>query len=105
MDREQPKTDHDLLVSLWTLLIGTNGNGLLSRFDIFAAETRTRLSALESKIPGFWTRADHEEYLLSEAECDDRRENRRKISGREWALVVVSVLGPIIAVVIAHFVK
>jgi hypothetical protein len=105
MDRIQPETDHDLLVSLWTLLIGSNGNGLLSRFDSFATETRARLLSLESKAIGSWTKVDHDAYVAAKTVSDDRKENRRRVSAREWSLVLVAIIGPIIAVLIDHYVK
>jgi hypothetical protein len=101
MIREQPETDHDLLVSLWTILIGTNGNGLLAKIDVLAEESRNRISALEKDSTTYWKRSDHDAYIKCENKNHDIVKNRRKISLREWLLVTVSVFGPIIAIFIS----
>lgn len=101
MDRPQPETDHDLLISLWTFLVGTNGNGLIAKFEEFSTATDKRLGVIEAQLPRCWTRDDHVEAVKETAARDAVNQDRRKISTREWALVAVSVLGPIIAVIIA----
>lgn len=49
--RIQPESDHDLLISLWTFLVGTNGNGFIAKFDEFAANTDARFGrALRGRV-------------------------------------------------------
>ena len=103
--RPQPETDHDYLISLWVFLVGTNGDGLLGKFEKFTARTDERLDAVEKKLPGLWTREEHAAAEKAAEECDDRRKDRRKISAREWMLIAMTIIGPIVAVIIAHFVK
>ena len=102
MDRPLPETDHDLTLSLWTFLVGTNGNGFIAKFDAFAEKTDSRLGSIETQLPRCWTRDDHEDAVKKNADNQQRRQDRRKVSAREWALVAVSVLGPIAAVLIAR---
>jgi len=96
-----PETDHDLLISLWTLLIGTNGDGLLGKFEKFTEKTDGRLDGIEKQLPMCWTRDDHEEAEKKYAAKDAENLHRRRISAREWILVAVAIVGPIAAVVVA----
>ncbi len=33
MSKEVPKTDHDAIIQMWTVLIGVNGSGLVKKFE------------------------------------------------------------------------
>lgn len=96
-EREIPKTDHDLLISLWTFMVGTNGNGLIAKFDDFAKCTDERLDAIERRQPEYWTKADHvaaeKEYA---AQARDRID-RRKLSRRDMVMIAVTALGSLAA--------
>jgi hypothetical protein len=100
MDREIPTSDHDLLISLWTFLVGVNGGGLISKFDAFAQKTDDRLDTLEKKMPEVWTREDHLAAEKEYAERDEQKrkasvecKDRRKLSRREIAMLVATFLG------------
>lgn len=97
MYREAPSTDHDLLLRIWTILEGTNGSGLITRFSCIEDDVKD----IKRIIPTLWTK---EEHVSSQAELATRRKERR-ISNREWMLIGMTVVSPIIAIVIAHFVK
>jgi hypothetical protein len=114
MDREIPKSDHDLLISLWTFLVGVNGGGLIAKFDAFTEKTDGRLDTIEKKMPSLWTCEDHEraekEYQAKDAEKEKSRQDvreRRKMSKREiWMLIATFIgslagLGGVIVAVLA----
>jgi hypothetical protein len=87
--REIPPTDLDLLVRIWTIIEGTNGSGLISRFACLEQD----VTDIKQSLPGFWTRQQHDESI-------NRRMNDRKISRREWWLILTAIAGPIAAVLI-----
>lgn len=90
--RTLPETDHDILISMWTLLVGTNGEGLLGKFESFSEETRKRLSYLDAQLPLMWTRAEHLKAEKEAAECAEGQRDRRKISLREWVMIVLTTI-------------
>ena len=83
--REVPSTDHDLLLRIWTVIEGTNGSGLITRFACLEKD----VDEIKQAMPGLWTRREHDAAIIN-----------RKISGREWWLIAMSILGPIVAVVL-----
>jgi hypothetical protein len=90
---------------MWIWLVGTNGDGLLGKFEKFVAEMTEWREAVNKQLQSAWTQDDHEQYIKSEAECNDQLKNRRKVSTREWLLLTLTFVGPIVAVLIAHFLK
>jgi hypothetical protein len=98
--RKLPETDHDILISMWTTLVGTNGEGLLGKFEKFSEKTDFRLSAVEQKLPSMWTRQDHDKSKAAEIEDAGIAKKRRKVSTREWILIAMTFIGPIAAVLI-----
>jgi hypothetical protein len=85
--RSLPKTDHDILISMWTLLVGTNGEGLLGKFETFSDETRKHLTIIDAQLPKMWTRKEQLAAECAESERSAGEKNRRRISLREWALI------------------
>ena len=99
MERETPHTDHDLLVRIWTILEGTNGSGLITRF----ACIETTVTEIKAVIPTLWTKEEHITTAKQLAEAQVKLRNRRKITTREWVLGSAVVLVPVLTLVIAHY--
>lgn len=97
--RTLPETDHDILISMWTLLIGTNGEGLIGKFDSFREEARKHLAAIDGQLPKMWTREEHAAAEREAEECNDRRNDRRKISLREWIMISLTAISVITVMV------
>jgi hypothetical protein len=93
--RETPNTDHDLLVRIWTILEGTNGSGLITRFSCLEAD----LIEVKKLLPSLWTREQHD---MSIKELKNKKE-RRSITRRDIALIAMTIIGPIVAVIIAKY--
>ena len=64
--REPPTTDHDLLVRIWTILEGTNGSGLMTKFSCLEDD----VVQITIALPDVWTRTQHEEFI------EERREKK-----------------------------
>lgn len=92
--REAPSTDHDLLVRIWTILEGTNGSGLITRFACIEED----MAKIKMTIPMLWTKAQHDESIEKHGE-------RRKLSVRSWIAIGVAIIGPTIAIILSHFIK
>ena len=103
--RQQPQTDHDLLLSAWIFLVGSNGDGLLGKFEKFVEEFNDWRKSVDAQLLKTWTQEDHNEYIANEEECGDRREDRRKINTREWILICATIIIPIAAIIAGHFWK
>lgn len=93
----KPDTQEEMLYQLWYAIIGSNGDGLAS----IVKGNSTDIAEIKAVIPSLWTK---EEHCAAETEDDTKRE-RRKFSGREKWLIVATALSPIIAVVLAHYVR
>ena len=88
--REPPTTDHDLLVRIWTILEGTNGSGLITKFSCLEDD----VAQIKIVLPNLWTRTQHEDFI----EDDEKKNDRRKISQRDWMLIAMTFIGPILAI-------
>ena len=102
--RVQPKEDHDILISLWVFMVGTNGDGLLGQFQKFKEETNTNFDSVNKKLAACWTIDDHEKAekgYVEKGKAKEETRNRRRISGREWVLIAITFA----AIVVPHFWK
>lgn len=106
VQRRQPDNDHDLLVRIWTVLEGTNGDGLVTKFEEFSKETANEFTSIKAQIPFFWTREQHEEFekhhLVEEEKLkkeEDANRNRRHMGTRDWLLVAGAFMAPIVTVI------
>jgi hypothetical protein len=106
--RVQPQEDHDLLISLWTFMVGTNGDGLLGQFQAFKKETNDSFQEMQKQLAACWTIEDHKEaekgYEKKSVEKEETRD-RRKISAREWILGIALVVTTVATVVMPHIWK
>lgn len=100
--REKPKTALALAGQLWDFLIGINGGGFITQFSEFRSEVLDRLSAIERTQ---WTKSDHKDWLIGHDALREKdlkqihdRFERRKISAREWALVILTGILAVAAV-------
>ena len=75
--REIPHSDHDAILQLWTAMIGTNGHGLVSRFE-----------KVEESIPQFVTKKQCDKIR------DKRSDNAKAVFGyiKDLALISISIL-------------
>ena len=89
-------TDHDLLVRIWTILEGTNGSGLITRFACLEQD----VNDIKHVMPNLWTREQHDDSIKEMRESKERR----KISKRDWTLIAMTILGPIVAIIAAHYI-
>jgi hypothetical protein len=105
MTRTQPETDHDLLLSMWIWMVGTNGDGLLGKFDNFVEAFNEWKAGVDMKLKDSWTHTDHNAYIKRTEDCEDTKADRRKINAREWTLVIATIIIPIVAIVLSHFWK
>jgi hypothetical protein len=96
MMKEMPQTDHDLLVRIWAVLEGTNGSGLIAKVDSVVEE----VASIKLAMPGLWTREDHNSFLKEERGTKERR----KLTIRDWVLIIGTILSPLIAVLISRLV-
>lgn len=97
--REVPSTDHDIMVRIWTILEGTNGSGLITRFGCLEKD----VVDIKSIIPNLWTKDQHAQSLDSYEVRKDRLINRRRVSNREWLLGLGVVLVPVLTLIMAHY--
>jgi len=98
MERETPSTDHDLLVRIWTILEGTNGSGLITRFACVEKD----VGEIKSLIPSLWTKDQHTQSLNQYETKKDLLLNRRKVTAREWLLGVGVVTVPLLVLIVEH---
>ena len=99
MERETPHTDHDLLVRIWTILEGTNGSGLITRFACVEKD----VGEIKAVIPTLWTKEQHITTAVALKEQQAKIKDRRKISSREWVLGIAVIIVPLITLVVAHY--
>ena len=99
--REAPSTDHDLLVRIWTILEGTNGSGLITRFGCVEKD----VTDIKAMIPNFWTKDQHDKSIEAHEVKKDLLTNRRKVTKREWLLGIGVVSIPLIVMVVEHIWK
>ena len=99
--REAPSTDHDLLVRIWTILEGTNGSGLITRFACVEKD----MADIKVLIPSLWTKDEHDQSINEYEEKKAKSNERGKLTLRDWALIAMTIFGPIVAVVIAEIIK
>ena len=97
--REVPSTDHDIMVRIWTILEGTNGSGLITRFGCLEKD----VADIKSTIPNLWTKDQHAQSLDSYEVRKDLLINRRRVSNREWLLGLGVVLVPVLTLIMAHY--
>jgi len=114
--RTLPTTDHDIMLSVWIWLVGTNGDGLLGKFDrsqerqmAFEERTDRRLTDIERQLPQCWTREDHieaeKEYQAQDQAKEAKRRERRKVSGREWVLGLGVIFMAAVTIIAPHIWK
>ena len=101
LHREAPSTDHDLLVRIWTILEGTNGSGLITRFGCVEKD----VSEIKSLIPNLWTKDQHEQATAVTRAEHSLLKDRRKVTSREWFLGVGLLTIPLIVLIVEHFWK
>ena len=100
--QEVPSSDHDLLVRIWTILEGTNGSGLITRFGCMELDVAT----IKATLPNLWTREQHNESIKEYQEDRKDKKERRKLTRRDWFLIFGTILGSLASIglfVVAFF--
>jgi hypothetical protein len=95
MDQRNGDSDHDILVRLETVIIGTNGGGLLKRFEKMETALEEFKSEFKEALAGLWTRAEHEKYC---ADVNARPEIKKR-SFQGWSAWVFGCGGIVVAII------
>ena len=86
----RPDTTDEMVYQLWYAVIGSNGDGIASQMR----EVRGRVESIEGIIPSLMTR---DSCKAIEREGVEKQE-RRKISTREKAMLAATFIGSVAAV-------
>jgi hypothetical protein len=86
----RPDTTDEMVYQLWYAVIGSNGDGLASQ----VREVKGKVESIEGIIPSLMTR---DSCKAIEKEGNEKQE-RRKISTREKAMLLATSLGSIAAI-------
>ena len=80
--RPTPTDDHDAIIQLWTVMIGTNGEGLITRFETLEEDVR-----------------EIKNNMVTRTVCTNIQDRRKKKRATGWitvervALVVIALFG------------
>jgi Mg2+ and Co2+ transporter CorA len=86
----RPDTTDEMVFQLWYAVIGSNGDGLASQ----VRAVKSKVEAIEDVLPTLMTR---DSCKAAEKERDDKQD-RRKISTREKAMLLATSLGSLAAI-------
>jgi hypothetical protein len=118
--RSMPAKQSDIIRDLWSIIIGTNGEGLIERFKEFVEDTKKRHDGLDARIahieevlPTLRTHveqeaSDIETALKAHIERETERQAdakeriaERRISTRDWLMITIVALGVFIPTLIS----
>ena len=99
-ERAVPSNDHDLLVRIWTILEGTNGDGLIIKFDDFCKDTSKNIIEIRAQIPYFWTKEEHDTFAKEHEKKETENRDRRKMATWQWLLVIGALASPLATVIV-----
>lgn len=80
---EKPENAEAMLYQLWFAVIGSNGNGLISKVD-----------RIERALPLMMTKEQHDE----EAKTETVQRERRRMSPKDWALILATAVPTLLLV-------
>ena len=95
-DQRVEHSDHDILVRLETVIIGTNGGGLLARFEKMERDFSEFKLDFKNSLSQLWTKKDHDNY------CEELEKtvSGKGLSVRGWIQVIAGI-GVFVTAIIA----